>query len=89
VNLAAQAGVRYSIYSPLAYIDDIVEDVTRVLNQPAAANPAWQGNAPDPGTSTAPWSVYNIGNNQPVELMDYISALEKALGKTASASTSR
>ena len=43
-----------------------------MLDQPAAANPAWQGNAPDPGTSTAPWRVYNIGNNQPVELMDYI-----------------
>ena len=65
------------------YIDDIVEGVIRVLDQPAAANPAWQGNAPDPGTSTAPWRVYNIGNNQPVELMDYIAALENALGKTA------
>ena len=64
------------------YIDDIVEGVIRVLDQPAAANPAWQGNTPDPGTSTAPWRVYNIGNNQPVELMDYIAALEKALGKT-------
>lgn len=65
------------------YIDDIVEGVIRVLDQPAAANPAWQGNAPDPGTSSAPWRVYNIGNNHPVELMDYIAALEKALGKTA------
>ena len=65
------------------YIDDIVEGVIRVLDQPAAANPAWQGNAPDPGTSTAPWRVYNIGNNQPVELMDYIAALEKGLGKSA------
>ena len=65
------------------YIDDIVEGVIRVLDQPAAANPAWQGNQPDPGTSTAPWRVYNIGNNQPVELMDYIAALEKALGKSA------
>jgi UDP-glucuronate 4-epimerase len=65
------------------YIDDIVEGVTRVLDKPAAANPAWQGHAPDPGTSTAPWRVYNIGNNQPVELMDYIAALEKALGKSA------
>ena len=64
------------------YIDDIVEGVIRVLDQPAA-NPAWKGNAPDPGTSLAPWRVYNIGNNQPVELMDYIAALEKALGKTA------
>jgi UDP-glucuronate 4-epimerase len=65
------------------YIDDIVEGVIRVLDQPAAANPAWQSNAPDPCTSLAPWRVYNIGNNQPIELMDYISALEKALGKTA------
>ena len=65
------------------YIDDIVEGVIRVLDHPAAANPTWQGNAPDPGTSKAPWRVYNIGNNQPVELMDYIAALEMALGKTA------
>ncbi len=65
------------------YIDDIVEGVIRVLDQPAVTNPGWQGNAPDPGTSTAPWRLYNIGNNQPVELMDYIAALEKALGKSA------
>jgi UDP-glucuronate 4-epimerase len=65
------------------YIDDIVEGVIRVIDQPAAANPAWQGNAPDPGTSIAPWRVYNIGNSQPVDLMDYIAALEKALGKSA------
>jgi len=65
------------------YIDDIVEGVIRVIDQPAAANPAWQGNAPDPGTSTAPWRAYTIGNSQPVELMDYIAALEKALGKSA------
>ena len=65
------------------YIDDIVEGVMRVLDQPAAPNPAWQGGAPDPGTSSAPWRVYNIGNNHPVELMDYIAALENALGKTA------
>jgi UDP-glucuronate 4-epimerase len=65
------------------YIDDIVEGVIRVLDRPAPANPEWNGNSPDPGTSTAPWRVYNIGNNQPVELMDYIGALEKALGKTA------
>jgi UDP-glucuronate 4-epimerase len=65
------------------YIDDIVEGVMRVLDRPAAGNSAWQGDAPDPGTSTSPWRVYNIGNSQPVELMDYIAALEKALGKTA------
>jgi UDP-glucuronate 4-epimerase len=65
------------------YIDDIVEGVIRVLDCPASSNPQWDGNAPDPGTSPAPWRVYNIGNNKPVELLDFISALEKSLGKTA------
>ena len=65
------------------YIDDIVEGVIRVLDQPAQPNPGWNGASPDSGTSKAPWRVYNIGNNNPVELMDYIAALEKALGKTA------
>ncbi len=65
------------------YIDDIVEGVIRVLDRPAAPNPEWSGDQPDSGTSKAPWRVYNIGNNKPVNLMDYIEALEKALGKTA------
>jgi len=65
------------------YIDDIVEGVIRVLDQPASGNSAWKSNAPDPGTSTAPWRVYNIGNNQPIELLDFIVSIEKALGKTA------
>jgi UDP-glucuronate 4-epimerase len=65
------------------YIDDIVEGVIRVLDRPAPPNPKWDGNIPDPGTSRAPWRVYNIGNNNPVELVDFITALEKALGKTA------
>lgn len=65
------------------YIDDIVEGVIRALDRPAPANPMWDGANPDPGTSLSPWRVYNIGNNSPVELMDYIAALEKALGKTA------
>lgn len=65
------------------YIDDIVGSVIRVLDSPAHENPNWSGEHPDPGTSLAPWRVYNIGNNSPVELMDYIAALEKALGKTA------
>ncbi len=63
------------------YIDDIVEGVTRILDRPAPPNLEWNGALPDPGTSSAPWRVYNIGNNSPVELMDYIGALEKALGK--------
>jgi UDP-glucuronate 4-epimerase len=65
------------------YIDDIVEGVIRVLDQPAVSNAAWSGDLPDPSTSQAPWRVYNIGNNKPVELMDYIVALERALGKSA------
>lgn len=62
------------------YIDDIVEGIIRVLDQPAKPNPEWKGNSPDPGTSMAPWRMYNIGNNSPVELLDYIGALEDALG---------
>lgn len=65
------------------YVDDIVEGVMRVLDRPATSNPDWSSDAPDPGTSKAPWRVYNIGNCQPVELMDYIAALEKALDKSA------
>jgi UDP-glucuronate 4-epimerase len=63
------------------YIDDIVEGVIRILDRPAQGNPDWNSDQPDPGTSKAPWRVYNIGNNAPVELMDYIGALERALGK--------
>jgi len=62
------------------YIDDIVEGVIRVLDKPAVPNPNWSGDNPDSGTSSAPWRVYNIGNNSPVELLDYIGALEEALG---------
>ena len=62
------------------YIDDIVEGVIRVLDRPATSNPDWDGSDPDSGTSKAPWRVYNIGNNSPVELMDYIGALEESLG---------
>ena len=65
------------------YVDDIVEGVIRILDRPAPSNPQWSGAQPDPGTSPAPWRVYNIGNNSPVELMDYIAAIEKALGKKA------
>ena len=62
------------------YIDDIVEGIVRVLDRPASANPEWDSNNPDPATSSAPYRVYNIGNNNPVELMDYIEALETSLG---------
>jgi len=65
------------------YIDDIVEGVVRVMGHLPRPNPDWSGDAPDPGTSYAPYRVYNIGNNQPVELTDFIAAIEKSLGKTA------
>jgi UDP-glucuronate 4-epimerase len=65
------------------YIDDIVEGVIRILDRPAPPNPDWTSDKPDSATSSAPWRVYNIGNNNPVNLMDYISALEEALGKEA------
>ena len=65
------------------YIDDIVEGVVRVMDKPASSNPDWDSAAPDPGTSSAPYRLFNIGNNNPVLLMDYIAALEEALGKTA------
>ena len=61
------------------YIDDIVEGVIRVLDKPATPNQLWDGDNPDSGSSKAPWRVYNIGNNSPVELIDYISAIEDAL----------
>ena len=62
------------------YIDDIVEGVIRVLDKPAEPNKEWSSENPDPGSSFAPWRVYNIGNNNPVELNDYINAIEKATG---------
>ena len=65
------------------YIDDIVEGVIRVTDTIAQPNSAWSGMKPDPGTSQAPYRLYNIGNNQPVELLDFIAALENSLGKKA------
>ena len=62
------------------YIDDIVEGVVRVLDTLPQPNPAWSGLAPDPGTSKAPYRIYNIGNNQPVELLHFIEVLETCLG---------
>ena len=65
------------------YIDDIVEGVIRVLDRPPKANSDWDGTQPDSATSSAPYRLYNIGNNQPVELMHYIEVLEQCLGKKA------
>ncbi|HEY4641407.1 MAG TPA: NAD-dependent epimerase [Thermoanaerobaculia bacterium] len=65
------------------YIDDIVEGVVRVLDTRAEPDPAWTGDDPDPARSYAPYRVFNIGNNRPVLLLDYIAALEAALGRKA------
>ena len=65
------------------YIDDIVESITRLTKRPAQPNPDWSGDKPDPGSSYAPYKVYNIGNNSPVKLMDFIEAIENKLGKKA------
>jgi len=65
------------------YIDDIVEGVMRITDKVAAGNPGWNGDSPDPGTSNAPYRNYNIGNNNPVELMHLVAMIEKAVGKTA------
>ena len=62
------------------YIDDIVEGLVRVINKPATSNPDWSGTEPDPGTSVAPYRIYNIGSNRPVRLMDFIQTIEKYLG---------
>lgn len=65
------------------YVDDIVEGVVRVLDATAAPDPAWDPKAPDPATSYAPWRVFNIGNNQPVDLREFVAAIEEATGRTA------
>ena len=65
------------------YIDDVVGGIIKTLDNPAANNFEWNSNQPDPATSKAPWRIYNIGNSDPVQLMDYIDALEKTLGKKA------
>ena len=65
------------------YIDDIVDGIICVTDKPATANPDWDSSNPDPGTSGAPYRLYNIGNNNPVLLTDFIKAIENALGKTA------
>ncbi len=65
------------------YIDDIVEGIVRVNDNPPKGNPQWDGKNPDPSSSPAPYKIYNIGNNNPVKLMDFIEAIEKKLGKKA------
>ena len=65
------------------YIDDIIEGVIRVVDKPALANQEWSGDQPDPGTSKAPYRIYNIGNNTPVSLLTFIETLERCIGKEA------
>ncbi|MGB6116886.1 MAG: NAD-dependent epimerase/dehydratase family protein, partial [Mesorhizobium sp.] len=65
------------------YVEDIAEGVIRASDAVAQPNPDWDGDNPDPATSRAPFRIYNIGNNNPVRLSEYISALEEALGRKA------
>lgn len=65
------------------YIEDVVEGVIRVLDKPATPNDGYDPLSPDPATSNAPWRVFNIGNHQPTELLDYIGLMERAIGKPA------
>ena len=65
------------------YVDDIVEGIVRLVDQPATPDASWSGDAPNPATSYAPYRLYNIGNSEPVQLMQYIRAIESALGMQA------
>ena len=65
------------------YIDDVIESVIKIIYQPARADPNWSSDVPQPGTSSAPWRLYNIGNNKSIELMDFIHALEESIGLKA------
>ena len=65
------------------YVDDIVDGIVKAIDNIATSNLDWNSNQPDPATSIAPWRIYNIGNNKPVKLMDYVAALENALKKKA------
>jgi UDP-glucuronate 4-epimerase len=65
------------------YVDDVAESVVRLVERAPAGDPKWSGDKPDPGSSAAPWRVYNIGNNNPVELLEVVRLLEEAIGKKA------
>src|SRR5439155_369114 len=88
VHLAAQAGVRYSLQDPHAYVRSNVTGTLNALEgcpleRIAQPDPSWNSNAPDPASSAAPFRLYNIGNNQPVQLMRYIEIIEECLGRKA------
>jgi len=65
------------------YVDDVTEAIARLIDRPPQGNPNWSGDKPDPASSAAPWKIYNIGNNNPEELMHVVSLLEKEFGRTA------
>ena len=65
------------------YVDDVVESVVRLIDKPALPDQSWSGDNPDPSRSAAPWRIYNIGNNQPTDVPDVVSLIEKSLGRTA------
>jgi len=65
------------------YVDDVVESIVRLTGRPATSNPDWDGDAPDPATSSAPWRLYNIGNHSPVELLYVVELIENNLGRPA------
>ena len=65
------------------YVDDVAEALVRLIDHVPQGNPQWSGAAPDPGSSTAPWRIYNIGNNRPEELMRVVAILEQELGRKA------
>tara|TARA_A100001015_G_scaffold120913_1_gene134068 strand:+ start:5171 stop:5539 length:369 start_codon:yes stop_codon:yes gene_type:complete len=71
------------MFRDFTYIDDIVESVVRLVIKPATADEMFEIAVPNPATSTAPYRLFNIGNGQPVPLMDFIAAIEKAVGKKA------
>jgi UDP-glucuronate 4-epimerase len=65
------------------FVDDVVEAIVRLIDKPPRGNPAWSGEAPDPASSRAPWVVYNIGNNNPVEVTEVVRLIEEAVGRKA------
>jgi UDP-glucuronate 4-epimerase len=86
---AILAGVPIDVFNygkmrrDFTYIDDIVEGIVRVMGKIPQPNPLWTGDRPDPGTSKAPYKIYNIGNSQPVELLNFIETIEECLGQKA------
>ena len=79
INLFNQGNMRRDF----TYVDDVVEAMTRIVDRPPQGDPKWSGENPDPGSSRAPWRIYNIGNNRPEELMHVVALLEKGLGRAA------